>query len=473
MAAKLSGPLLRPADDEYERARLLFDPEFDEVRPAAVAAVADATDVQRCVEFAAASGTAITARSGGHSYIGASTVNGGLVVDLRALNDVQPRSADVANVGSGAALIDVYSGLAATGQAIPAGTCPTVGIGGLTLGGGVGVTARAWGLTCDNLIAADVVVADGRLVRASEEENSDLLWALRGGGGGTAGIVTNFEFATNEAVDVVTFVLRWDPVAATQVLPAWLDWVAQAPDELWSNCLLGHDPDYQLRMVGAWLGDEGSLNALIDQLQTGSGATPTSRAVRGRSFLEAMQFMAGCSRRSIDQCRLDRGNGGTADGQLGRVAFAAKSAYLDATPDDAGITAMIESVDRASAPAGADSIALLFDSNGGAIARVANDATAFAHRASIASIQYYGSWGLVGPSGQTPTRQWLNEAHDRAAPWATGGAYVNYLDPDLAPGDLAVRDTAYYGSNARRLAQTKQRWDPERLFDVGQIIAAP
>ncbi len=466
LGEELRGRLIRQIDDDYDRARLLFDPEFDERRPAAVVEVADATDVQRCVDFAARSGMPITARSGGHSYIGSSTVNDGLVVDLRGLSGVASLSSERASVGSGAALIDVYAGLAATGQAIPAGTCPTVGIGGLTLGGGVGVTARAWGLTCDNLVAADVVVADGRLVRASAEENDDLFWALRGGGGGTAGIVTGFEFATHRAVDVVTFVLRWDPAAVSQVLPAWLGWAPAGPDELWSNCIYGHEPDLELRMVGAWLGDEAALEALIDQLELAAGVAATSRSVATRSFLDAMKFMAGCSRRSIDQCRLDAGNGGSGDGELGRAPFAAKSAYLGSVPDDAGIAAMIDSLDRDLSPPGADSITLLFDSNGGAIARRPVDDTAFPHRDTIASIQYYGSWNIVGPEGREPTTTWLTDAHDHARPWTTGGAYVNYLDPGLEESDQA-----YFGANRARLAEVKRSWDPDRLFDVGQIIA--
>ena len=193
--------------------------------PAAIARCANAADVAACVDWARAAGAPITARSGGHSYAGYSS-GSGLVVDLGALSSVTvDTGAASAVVGAGTQLIDVYAGLQPHGVAIPGGSCPTVGIGGLTLGGGMGVVGRAFGLTCDNLLAADVVLADGRTVHCDAAHDADLYWALRGGGGGNFGIVTAFTFRTHPATQATLYSFHWDWSRAAKVVAAWMDWI--------------------------------------------------------------------------------------------------------------------------------------------------------------------------------------------------------------------------------------------------------
>jgi FAD/FMN-containing dehydrogenase len=194
LARALQGTLVRPGSPQYPTAHQLFSTRFDHILPAAIAYCASPTDVQTCLAFARRFGIALAPRSGGHSYAGYSTTSG-LVVDITRMNAVSVNaSTGVATVGAGARLIDVYAALAQHGLVLPAGSCATVGIAGLTMGGGIGVLGRKFGLTCDNLQAAQVVVADGRLLTCNANHEPDLFWALRGGGGGNFGVVTSFTF---------------------------------------------------------------------------------------------------------------------------------------------------------------------------------------------------------------------------------------------------------------------------------------
>src|ERR1700736_3057698 len=191
LASSLQGTLVRPGSPQYQAAYKLYSPRFDGIRPEAIAYCASPADVQACLFFARKFGLPLAARGGGHSYAGYSTTSG-LVVDVTRMNAVQVNaSAGNAIVGAGARLIDVYAAAAQHGVVIPAGSCPTVGIAGVTLGGGIGVLGRKFGLTCDNLLAAQVVVADGRMLTCDANTDADLFWALRGGGGG------NFEWNTS------------------------------------------------------------------------------------------------------------------------------------------------------------------------------------------------------------------------------------------------------------------------------------
>ena len=185
----------------------------------------------------------VAARSGGHSYAAYSSCPG-LVIDLTAMDTVSvgptgDGGEGLATVGAGAILIDVYSQLAAQGRLLPGGSCPTVGIGGLALGGGVGVFSRAYGLTCDQLQTVEVITADGVLHRCGPADDEDLYWACRGGGGGNFGVVTSFGFRTHPIPEAITlFTLEWPWGAAGDVLQAWLRSIPSAPDELWANCQL-------------------------------------------------------------------------------------------------------------------------------------------------------------------------------------------------------------------------------------------
>ena len=195
-------------------------------------------DVRVGIEAARGWGLPVAMRSGGHSYGGYSTGTG-LVIDTGTFRGFTHKTGtETALTGAGQRLIDVYTTFAAVGLAFPAGTCATVGLGGLALGGGVGVFDRSFGLTCDNVIGVRVVTADLQVLDCDESQNSDLYWACRGGGGGNFGIVTTFTLKGYPQGDVVVFNMSWPWAAAADVLGEWQNWAYEAPDEMWANCVI-------------------------------------------------------------------------------------------------------------------------------------------------------------------------------------------------------------------------------------------
>ncbi|MBO3745028.1 FAD-binding oxidoreductase [Streptosporangiaceae bacterium NEAU-GS5] len=450
LARGLDGTLIRPGDAAYDRARLVFNSAFDKIRPAAVAYPKNATDVAECLAFARRFNVPVTARSGGHSYAGWSTGTG-LVVDVSRMSGVTYKSGR-ATVGAGARLVDVYAKLAAHGVSIPAGSCPTVGVAGLTLGGGIGVVSRKYGLTCDTLASLQVVTADGKLLTCSPTQHADLYWASRGGGGGNFGVATSFTFRTHPTQNVTVFFLHWPWARAAKVISAWQSWAPKAPDALWSNLHLNHDPSPDVMVGGLYLGSQAGCERLLQALADKVGASPSSRFVSHTTYQHAMMIMAGCSTISVDQCH--RGGdlpGQTASGRLVRDGFNAKSHMAYGPLSAAGINALIAQT----AIPGSHSI--LLDALGGAVSRVRSDATAFPHRQAIFSVQYYAH--------RAGALQWVRAAHNAMRPHFGDHAYVNYIDPELT--DWRAQ---YYGPNAARLAKVKAAYDPKRLFRLPQSI---
>lgn len=277
LAAVLTGRLVLPSDPSFAVDKLLYNQKFDDLVPSAIAYCQTATDVRRCVDYARSHGVQIAARSGGHSYGGYSTCPG-LVVDVTAMAGAAvAEGARTAVVGPGARLVDIYSQLGDSGVMLPGGSCPTVGIAGLTLGGGIGVFGRNYGLTCDHLVSLDVVLADGSLVTASPDSHSDLFWASQGGGGGNLGIVTSFTFRVDPVPPIALFTLEWPWTAAPDVLGSWLAWVHNTPQELWSNCQLlssgsaGGSSPLVAKVTGVYCGTETTLRGLVSSLTASVG----------------------------------------------------------------------------------------------------------------------------------------------------------------------------------------------------------
>jgi FAD/FMN-containing dehydrogenase len=437
----LDGPLLRSGDRGYITHSRPYNEALGTRHPAAVARVATFKDVRTCITKVAGHGVRIAARSGGHSYPGFSTPNDGLVIDLAALNSVSVKSNGTVVVGAGARLIDVYAGLAAHGRALPAGSCPTVGIGGSTLGGGIGVLSRAYGLTSDHLRAATVVTADGDQHTVDANHSSDLFWALRGGGGGNGGVVTNFTFTTVPAPRVTTFSLSFAAGRTARVLRAWASWVHAAPHRLSAVCHVTAAATPTNRIVGTWTGSASGLSSALADLAHAVGADPTSRTVKTRTFLDAMRYFAGCSRITVEQCHPETDPGGT----LGREAFRAGSRILE---HSLSLTTAGKIVDLMSAQRG---LVLLFDSLGGEVAALGAADTAFPHRSAWGSVQIYS-----GSAGSAPVVAAVQTA---LAPLVGSGAYVNYVNLDL--GDWGA---AYYGTNLARLKRVIRAYDPTGVF---------
>ncbi|QCH23916.1 FAD-binding oxidoreductase [Mycobacteroides salmoniphilum] len=446
---KLSGTLTVHGEAGSDEAARTFNPLFDVNHPGAVAFCTSEQDVAGCVEFASSSGIPIAARSGGHSYAGYCVPNNGLVVDLGQMAAVSVTGTR-ATVGSGARLIDVYAGVWAAGRMLAGGSCPTVGIAGLTLGGGIGVLTRKFGLTCDQLISARVVTADGGIRVVSSDSEPELFWAIRGVGGGNFCIVTEFTFETAQATELTVFTLDYAPGDMAAILRRWLMFMDDAPDELWTtlHAVAGTTP--QCRIVGC-IAKTDNPRALVDGLRSAIGIGPSDRFVADKSFLDAMKFMGGCSTLTVAQCH-PAWNGDGA-GQLQREAFVASSRMV---PDAAIDTARVEAL-----LVGDRGLTFIFDSLGGAVSRVSADATAFPHRRAAASIQIYHG---VGADSSVAYRR-VDEARDRLAEVCGAAAYVNYIDPRLP--DWAA---AYYGDNLTRLRRIASAYDPNGVFGFMQAV---
>jgi FAD/FMN-containing dehydrogenase len=465
LARSLDGTLYRPTSSGYQVASMLFDPRFDGARPRAVVRCTSPGDVQRSIAFARAHAIPIAPRCGGHSYGGYST-GPGIVIDVSGMASVRPSAGSV-RVGAGARLIDLYAALATSGLAVPGGTCPSVGIAGLTLGGGQGVLARKYGLTCDTLTELEIVTADGTLRRCSPRNEPDLFWASQGGGGGNFGIATAFTFRMQPIGQVVVFTLDWPWAGASDVVGGWERWGPSAPDELWSNCHLVYRTagGPAVSVNGAYLGATTDLTPQLAALTRAVGSSPSASYVTPMTYASAMLFEAGCADRTVAQCHLPAQNPA---GSLQRESNIVTSDFYDASVPTAGVQAMVEAV-----AARADDTALrasaggiLLDAFGGVINRVPPDATAFVHRSSRFLAQSFATLP-AGASAATAeaNQRWLQAFWRSMRPWASGFAYQNYIDPNLRDWQHA-----YYGTNLERLVDVKTAYDPDDVFRFAQSI---
>jgi len=453
LAALINGFVVRPGDDAYEPTRLLQNTAFDESRPAAIILAAGANDVALTIAFARNQGLQLAVRSGGHSYGGWSTCPG-IVIDTRSLAGVSVDAiAATAEIGAGAALIDVYTTLAESGVTLAAGSCPTVGIAGLTLGGGHGLTGRAYGLTCDQLAAVEIVTADGVVHRCDANADADLFWACRGGGAGSFGVVTSFAFNVHPVPpDATAYVIKYSWRRAADALAAWAAWVPSLPDTTTSLARLEGTP--QLVVAGLHLGPVDEAHALLAPL-TGTAA---SVSIKRHDFVEAQMLEAGCAHTSVAACHTE---GISAGGTLARATpFAASSHYFAELTTDTIHTAM-DAIEAHPAAVGNRACSIQFDAYGGAINRVEPDATAFVHRTAFCSAQYASF-----AAGDLPAdRAWIASTRIALEPFSNGEAYQNYADPDR--DDWAF---AYYGANLARLQQIKRAVDPDNVFSFPQSI---
>ena len=466
LARDLSGPLVRPGDAAYTVSKRLFDPRFDSLHPAGIAYCRNPHDVSTCLAFVRKYGIPVAARCGGHSYAGWSSTSG-LIVDVTKMAGVNV-GGSTATVGAGTHLIDFYNGLAAHGRAVPGGSCPTVGIAGLTLGGGVGVVSRAYGLTSDNVKSLQIVTADGQVRTCNSSQNSDLFWACRGGGGGNFGVVTSFTFGTHPAGQIVLFFLSWPWSQAARVIAAWQSWAPHAPDALWSNLHLAAAPGGtvpSIQVGGTYLGSISAAAAQLEKLYAAAGSHPSSPFMETTSWLHAMLVEAGCASLTVNECHLPTQN---PQGRLSRASEYAKSDIFTKPLSSRGIGTLLAGVEKFQRAGGAPGASggIAFDALGGAVNRVAPGATAFVHRNGLFQAQYTTTWPL-GSAAAAVARQhaWQQSFWQSMRPYASGQAYQNYIDPALANWRQA-----YYGANYTRLTQVKAKYDPHRVFTFPQAV---
>ena len=455
LRSAVKGKVLLPRTPGYNKARLVYNLRYDGTRPDAVVQPVSTQDVAAVVRWANRFDVSVVARSGGHSYAGYSTTGSGVVVDLSRMNGVRV-SGGRATIGAGAQLIDMYSSLARRGLTVPGGSCPSVGVAGLALGGGHGLAGRRWGLMTDNLRAVTIVTADGRIRQVDANSDEDLFWACQGGGGGNFGIATALTLQTHRARRAAWFFISFPWSQASAVLAAWQRFAPEAPPELTSICSLGTGSGSpQITALGQYFGSPAKLRSLIRPLARVSGA----RVSVGTTGYLALQLRwAGCADRSFRSCHT---SGTFPGGQLPRASFYAKSQYFDEPLSARARSTMVSWIERRQR-SGGGSGALILDAYGGAYNRPAADATAFVHRDMLFSLQY-GAY-FSGGGGRAANR-WINGVWRALRPFASGQAYQNYIDPQLTNWQQA-----YYAGNLPRLRQIKKTVDPDFRFRFKQAI---
>ncbi|MEX2646951.1 MAG: FAD-binding oxidoreductase [Gaiellaceae bacterium] len=446
LASQHRGPVISPQDPEYESARALYNAMIDK-RPAVIAQCVDAADVSSAVGFARANGLEIAVRGGAHNGGGLGSVDDGLVVDLSPMRGVIVDPGRRTAVALGGSLLgDVDHATHPHGLALPFGFISTTGIGGLTLGGGVGNLTRTMGLTIDSLMGADVVLADGSFVRASEEENEDLFWALRGGGG-NFGVVTAFTFRLQPVAGIVAGPTMWSLDRAPEILSWYRDFIHTAPEELngWFAFLTVppvpmFPEELHLKKMAAVLWTYvGSKEDADEALAPARALGPDLDGV-GEVPLPVLN--------SLFDALYPAGH-----------QWYWRADYVREIPDEA-VERHVEFAQRMPTP---QSTMHLYPLSG-APARVANDATAWAYR-DAGWVQV-----MVGvdpdPAKAAELREFSVSYWEALHPYSMGGAYVNMMMAD--EGDERVRAT--YRGNYERLARVKAEYDPDNVFHVNQNI---
>ena len=447
LAAALQGGLLTPESAAYDETRAIWNAMIDR-RPALIARCASADDVVAAVSFAREKGLLTSVRGAGHNIAGNSVADGVLMIDLSGMNSVEVDPASrTARAQPGATLGDVDAATQAHGLALPVGINSTTGIAGLTLGGGFGWLSRKHGLTIDNLISAEVVTATGEKLTASESENADLFWGIRGGGG-NFGIVTSFEFNVHPVGPEVLAGLIVHPYSdAADVLRQYREFVASAPEELSVWVVLRKAPPLPFLpedvhgtevvvLAALYNGDVADGERAMEGLR--AIGNPIADAVSPHNFID---FQA-----AFDPL-LTPGS---------RNYW--KSHDFTELSDDA-LDVIIEYAGKL--PTGQCEIFVA--QLGGAVSRVPADATAYTHRDAEFVLNVHTRWDDPAEDGMCVS--WAREFFDRSAPFATGGVYVNFM-----ADDEVERVGAAYGSNYDRLVQLKNKYDPDNFFRLNQNI---
>jgi len=450
LSQAMRGHVFYKGQPGYGSARLLYNTIYDNLQPQAVARPISAQDAAAAVKWCVAKGVPMRARSGGHSYVGYSSLNNGVMLDLRKLNQIHVnKRARFATVGAGCQLIDIYRTLAAQGVTVPGGSCPSVGVSGVSLGGGMGLAARNFGMTADNIIGAQIVTADGRVRQVNNRSGSDLWWALRGGGGGNFGVVTQFTFRIHPIpANATYFNVTFPASSAEEAIAAWQAWAPHTTTRITSILHVngGGGGGVSINANGQFFGTPGQLHGPIGPLLNVPGAQLHTSYL---PYFALQMLLAGCSQISYTACHTQ---GSSSGGTLPREQFRAGSDYVSKPLSAAGRRAVI----NAAASAGSAGGSLLFDSYGGAINRVHPNATAFVHRNELFCIQYFTS---------SSSMNWVNQSRAAMHPYVSGQCYQNYIDKGLKHWQQA-----YYGSNYKRLQQIRKKYDPHHFFNFPQAI---
>jgi len=449
LAAGFRGDLIGPKDAGYDEARALYNGMIDK-RPALIARVADVADVIAAVNFARDNNLLLAIRGGGHNGPGLGSCNDGLVIDFTRLKGVRVDPiARTVRVEPGCTQGEVEHAAHAFGLAVPAGIVSSTGVAGLTLGGGTGYLTRAHGLTVDNLLEADVVLADGRFVTANERDNADLFWALRGGGG-NFGVVTSFLFRAHPVKMVYAGPIFWDLKDAKKVMQTYRDFIGTAPTEL--GIFVGvktvppTDPFPKEHWGKRAVAIIGAYNGSVDN---GVSAMKPLRDALPAPLFDWMSEMPFTAMQGLFDPFFPKG-----------LQWYWKGDFVKELPD-AAIDAHIAAI----AKAPSDLCLMHLYPIDGAVHKVGATDTPWSARDA--------RWSMViaaidtDPSKAAELKKWGRAYWEAVHPYNLGGAYVNFMMDDEADG----RVQASYGPNYRRLAEIKKKYDPQNLFRVNQNIA--
>ena len=441
------GDVLDASDVSYDEVRAIWNGMIDR-KPALIVRCAGAADVVRAVRFARDNRLLVAVRGGGHNIAGNAVCDGGLMIDLSPMTSVRvDAAAKRAWIEPGATLADVDSETQSFGLVLPTGINSTTGIAGLTLGGGFGWITRKFGLTIDSLVSADVVTADGNLLRASETENSDLFWALRGGGG-NFGIVTAFEFKLHDLGPQVTAGLVVHPFAdAKAVLEQYRQALETAPDELTCWAVMRQAPPLPF-LPQEWHGKEVLVLAMC---YCGDAASAEKATAGLRAIGKPIADVVGPSPFAGWQQAFDPLLTPGARNYWKSHDF---MALCDAT-----ITILLDAVRNLPSPECEIFIAHV----GGAAGRIAAGATAFPQRSSHFVMNVHARWRE--PAMDAACIGWARQLFEAAKPYAVGTAYINFM-----PEDEGDRVEAAYAGNYQRLGEIKRRYDPDNLFRMNQNV---
>jgi FAD/FMN-containing dehydrogenase len=458
----IAGEVVLPGSPADQELPAPFNARFHDVRPRAIVLCATPEDVAETISFARRHGLACAPRSGGHCFAGRSVSNG-LVIDVTPMGSVSV-SGDLAVVGAGARLGAVYEALQEHQLTIPAGTCPPVGVTGLTLGGGLGILGRSYGVTSDRLLAAQIVFADGRVLDCDNHHHPELFWALRGAGAGNFGVVTQLVFGTVPTPQVTNFHLTWPPARAAALIRAWQGWAPLAPDELAASLKVTAagevDRPASVDVYGALLGSGSDATGLLDELVLQAGADPILAWVRQLSFAETRRFWADLP---VGVAAVGHG---PHPASVEHPYLVAKSEFFARPLPAAAVAALVENFVQGRSAG--ESRELDFMPWGGAYNRVPPAATAVVHRGARFQLKHTA---VVDPKASTAATQaahrWVARFWALVHPWGSGRVFPNF--PDL---DLEDWAHAYYGSNYDRLVRLKARYDPADLFHFHQSLPA-
>jgi FAD/FMN-containing dehydrogenase len=432
------GPVFEPADSGYDNARQIWNASVSK-RPRMIARCSGLADVIAAVNFGRANNLPTAVRGGGHNVGGRALCDDGLVIDLSPMRSVfVDHATRRVRVQGGATLGDIDRETHVFGLAVPCGIVSKTGIGGLTLGGGVGWLIRKYGMTIDNLVSAQVVTSDGKVLTASASENDDLFWALRGGGG-NFGVVTSFEFQAHPVTTVLGGLLLYPRAMAIEVIRHFRDYMASAPDELTAYAALLHGPDGSplVGVIPCYCGDVAEGERVLKSLRT--FGSPIVDGVQAMPF-PMMQSLLGAS--------FPDGNHNYWKSRLQREL------------SDEAISAIVEHANRLNSPLSV----VVFEYYGGAAGRVSSEATAFPHRYLPWDILFLAQW--TDPAQSDMHRDWARSGEEVLQPFSENAHLLSALDIEAED----VVKTAF-GSNLPRLAAIKKKYDPSNFFRVNHNIA--